>query len=164
MPRIFGIIPVASCQVEVIQSHGRIYGQAKKESRMPLDRSSCPREAGLTRALGFARPRDFAGVSSRSVSSLVPLAAGRNARAQAVVVRSPNFSFLFHNGSLDSPNFNFVEIDKYWDWRRRTAVDESEVSWPPCPLRLVSVVRHAASLLFSLRGRGDIPFHPLTQQ
>ena len=28
---------------------------------------------------------------------------------------SPNFAFLFKNGSLDSPTFNSVEIDKYWD-------------------------------------------------
>ncbi len=28
---------------------------------------------------------------------------------------SPSFSFLFQNDSLDSPNFNCVEIDWYWD-------------------------------------------------
>lgn len=28
---------------------------------------------------------------------------------------SPNFLFPFKNGSLDSPNFYFVEIDKCWD-------------------------------------------------
>ena len=28
---------------------------------------------------------------------------------------SPNFFFFFQNGSLDCPNFNFVEINKYWD-------------------------------------------------
>ncbi|OGX11097.1 MAG: hypothetical protein A2351_07895 [Omnitrophica bacterium RIFOXYB12_FULL_50_7] len=43
---------------------------------MPLDRSACPSVAGLTRALGFARPGDFARSSSRSASSLVPAMAG----------------------------------------------------------------------------------------
>lgn len=28
---------------------------------------------------------------------------------------SPNFSFLFQKGSLDSPNFRFSGIDRYWD-------------------------------------------------
>jgi len=100
---------------------------------VPHDRSPCPSVAGLTRALGFARPEDFARASSRSASSLVPPKTGRSARTQAVGDRSPNFSFLFQKGSLDSPNFNSVEIDKYWDRSRRTAGGGGEVFRPPCP-------------------------------
>ena len=112
---------------------------------MSLEHSKFPSEEFLARALGFARPEDFDEVSSRSASSMVPPGAGRSARAQAVGGRSPNFSFLFQKGSLDSPNFTSVEIEKYWDWKRRTAVDGGEVFRPPCPLCLVSVVRHTAS-------------------
>jgi hypothetical protein len=28
----------------------------------------------------------------------------------------PDFGFLLVRGSQDCPNFNFVEIDKYWDY------------------------------------------------
>ena len=84
---------------------------------MPHDRPPCPSVAVLTRALGFARPKDFARASSRSTSSLVPPKAGRSARAQAVGGRRS----------------------------RRTAGGGGEVFRPPCPLRLASVARHTAS-------------------
>ncbi len=87
---------------------------------MPDHRSDFPSEKVLTRALGFARRGDFAEASSRSASSLVPPKAGRSARAQAVVGRRS----------------------------RPTDVGVSEVSSPPCPLRLASVLMHRVFLAF----------------
>jgi hypothetical protein len=42
---------------------------------------------------------------------------GRVSTAAIVVCLGPDVLFLLINGRQDRPNFNFVEIEKYWDGR-----------------------------------------------
>jgi hypothetical protein len=130
---------------------------------MPSERSSRPSEAEFTRALGFARPASISGgrVLGGSLWRPSPMVQGEAAHVFIKIDgrRGPHTQWPTMSSILVAvltSHENSMEVSAEAEvnpprWGGRTVPESSPEAasdgGTPCPLRLVSVVRHSASFM-----------------